>query len=99
MLFAFYIKSAYLTTTFVVSPLTVTNTTPAGAAIVALSEATTSSATALPNTVAIVTVWPAAPCTVTVPLPAITLTADSASKPSLDVGVEARLITKISALA
>ena len=46
-----FIEYPYFTATFTVSLPTVTNTTPAGAAIVALSEVRTVSATVWPNTV------------------------------------------------
>ena len=62
----------YLTTTFVASPSTATTTIPAGAAIVTLSEAATWLAIVRPKMSATVITLPAAPCTVTAPLPAIT---------------------------
>ena len=58
--------SDYFTIAFTApSPSTATTTTPAGAAIVALSEVTTVLATVWPKMLVITTFLPAAPATVT----------------------------------
>ena len=68
----------YFTTTLKLSPSTDTTTTPAGAAIVALSEETTSLATTLPKIVLTITFLPSAPLTTTAPLTPATTTLPAA---------------------